>query len=106
MSNLIETQIIECEERLRLAMLHSDVKELDKTIIPSCFIMPYIEVKSRKTIDSTLAKKIIKKGDAIAVLTTGHITKQAKEAFDRADIAWAEYIEETQFLASEAQEGE
>ncbi|CAD5946065.1 hypothetical protein PCC7805_02256 [Planktothrix agardhii] len=69
-------------------------------------IMPYIEVKSRKQIDSTLAKKIINKGDVIAVLTTGHITKQAKEAFDQADIAWAEYIEEKQFLESEAQEVE
>ncbi|MBD2546720.1 hypothetical protein [Planktothricoides raciborskii] len=68
--------------------------------------MPYIEVKSRKQIDSTLARKIINKGDVIAVLTTGHITKQAKEAFDKSDIAWAEYIEERQFLESEAQEVE
>ncbi len=60
--------------------------------------MPYIEIKSRKTIDSTLAKKIIDKGEVIAVLTTGHITKPAKKAFYQADIAWAEYIEETQFL--------
>lgn len=68
--------------------------------------MPYIEVKSRKTIDSTLAKKIIDKGDVIAVLTTGHITKPAQDVFDQADIAWAEYIEERQFLESEAQEVE
>ncbi|MCP2731177.1 nuclear transport factor 2 family protein [Limnofasciculus baicalensis] len=34
MSNLIETEIIECEERLRLAMLHSDVKELDELLAP------------------------------------------------------------------------
>jgi hypothetical protein len=34
MTNLIETQIIECEERIRLAMLHSDVKELDELLAP------------------------------------------------------------------------
>lgn len=34
MIDLIETQIIECEERLRLAMLHSDVKELDELLAP------------------------------------------------------------------------
>ncbi|GCL43418.1 hypothetical protein [Dolichospermum planctonicum] len=68
--------------------------------------MPHIEVKSRKVIHSTLAKKIIDKGDIIAVLTTGYITKQAKEVFDQADIAWSEKIEEEQFLESEAQEVE
>lgn len=68
--------------------------------------MPYIEIKTRQQIDSTLAKKIINKGTVSAVLSTGKITKPAKAAFDEADIAWAENIEETQFLDYEAQEVE
>lgn len=66
--------------------------------------MPFIEIKARKVIDSTLAKKIIDKGEVSAVLTTGKITKPAKEKFDEAHIAWAENIEEKQFLESEAKE--
>jgi len=34
MDNQIEHQIIEAEEKLRLAMLHSDVKALDKMLSP------------------------------------------------------------------------
>ncbi|WP_019505086.1 nuclear transport factor 2 family protein [Pleurocapsa sp. PCC 7319] len=34
MSNPIETQILEAEERLRLAMLNSDVKVLDELLAP------------------------------------------------------------------------
>ncbi|MEM9161713.1 MAG: nuclear transport factor 2 family protein [Cyanobacteria bacterium P01_F01_bin.4] len=34
MDNLIENQILETEERLRLAMLHSDVSALDKLLAP------------------------------------------------------------------------
>lgn len=68
--------------------------------------MPYIEIKTRQLIDSTLAKQIIKKGTVSAVLTTGKITCPAKVAFDEADIAWAENIEETQFLEDEVQEVE
>lgn len=68
--------------------------------------MPYIEIKTRKIIDSTLAEKIIDKGNVSAVLTTGKITKPAKERFDQANIAWAENIEERQFLESEAKEEE
>lgn len=68
--------------------------------------MPYIEIKTRKLIDSTLAKQIINKGTVSAVLTTGKITGPAKAAFDEAAIAWAENIAENQFLEYEAQEVE
>jgi len=40
--------------------------------------MPYIEIKTRKQIDSTLARKIVDKGSVSAVLTTGLITRPAK----------------------------
>jgi hypothetical protein len=66
--------------------------------------MPYIEIKTRKQIDSTLAKKIIDKGCVSAVLTTGVITKPAKKLFDEYDIAYAEKIPENKFMESEAQE--
>lgn len=66
--------------------------------------MSYIEVKSRKIIDAPLAQKIIKKRNVKAVLTTGKITKPAKELFDAANIAWAENIPEKEFMESEAQE--
>ncbi|MBD1908154.1 hypothetical protein NDI37_15015 [Funiculus sociatus GB2-A5] len=66
--------------------------------------MSHIEIKTRKTIDSTLAQKIIDKGSVSAVLTTGKITKPAKERFKSADIAWAENIPESEFMQSEAQE--
>jgi len=68
--------------------------------------MAYIEIKSRKEITSTIAKQIIAKGTVCAVLTTGRIYQPAKDLFDEADIAWAEYIEERQFLESKAQEVE
>ncbi|WP_414566483.1 MULTISPECIES: hypothetical protein [unclassified Anabaena] len=66
--------------------------------------MPYIEIKTRKQIDSTLAKKIINKGDVSAVLTTGIITKPAKQLFDEYDVAYAEKVPEKIFMESEAQE--
>lgn len=66
--------------------------------------MPYIEVKTRKVIDSTLAQKIINKGGVTAVITTGKITKPAKAKFDEADIAWKEYVTENSFIESEAKE--
>ncbi|MBD2778962.1 hypothetical protein [Iningainema tapete] len=66
--------------------------------------MSYIEIKSRKIIDGTLAQKIIDKGTVVSVLTTGKITKQAKEKFDAANIAWAENIPEREFMEREAQE--
>lgn len=68
--------------------------------------MAYIEIKTRKYIDSTLAKKIVDKGVVCAVLTTGKISKPAKQTFKEADIAYAENIEEMQFLESKAQEVE
>lgn len=66
--------------------------------------MPYIEIKTRKQIDSTLAKKIISKGGVSAILTTGIITKPAKKLFDEYDIAYAENVPENKFIESEAQE--
>ncbi|WP_342596774.1 hypothetical protein VKI21_12730 [Cyanobacterium aponinum UTEX 3222] len=68
--------------------------------------MAYIEIKSRKYIDSTLAKQIINKGTVCAVLTTGKISGPAKQEFEKADIAYAENVEESQFLESEAEEVE
>lgn len=66
--------------------------------------MSYIEIKTRQTIDSTLAQKIINKGTVKAVLTTGKITKPAQILFDSADIAWAQNIPEREFMEREAQE--
>ncbi len=66
--------------------------------------MPYIEIKTRKQIDSTLAQKIIDKGCVSAVLTTGKITAPAKKLFDKYDIAYAENVPENKFMESEAQE--
>jgi hypothetical protein len=65
--------------------------------------MPYVEVKTRKTIDSTLAKKLVDK-KIIGVVTTGTITKQAKELFDQNCIAWAENVTEKKFQETEARE--
>ncbi|MBE9116903.1 hypothetical protein IQ249_13430 [Lusitaniella coriacea LEGE 07157] len=64
--------------------------------------MLYIEIKTRKQIDSTLARKIVNKGCVSAVLTTGKITKPAKKLFDEYDIAYAENIPENIFTKSEA----
>lgn len=66
--------------------------------------MPYIEIKTRKQIDSNLAQKIINKRGVSAVLTTGVITKPAKKLFDDNDIAYAENVPENKFMESEAQE--
>lgn len=63
--------------------------------------MPYIEIKTRKQIDSTLARKIIDKGGVSAVLTTGLITKPAKTLFDQHDIAYAENIPDSAFRRPE-----
>jgi hypothetical protein len=66
--------------------------------------MSHIEIKTRQTIDSTLAQKIIDKGIVSAILTTGKITKPAQILFDEADIAWAQNIPESEFMESEAKE--
>ena len=66
--------------------------------------MSYIEIKTRKLIDATLAQKIIDKGTVVSILTTGKITKPAKALFDAADIGWAENIPESEFMEREAQE--
>ncbi|GAB4462278.1 MAG: hypothetical protein OHK0037_12930 [Elainellaceae cyanobacterium] len=63
--------------------------------------MPYIEIKTRRQIDSALARKIVNKGNVSAVLTTGFITKPAKALFDQYDIAYAENIPDTVFSNSE-----
>jgi hypothetical protein len=67
--------------------------------------MKYIEIKARKT---TLypgdVQKIIDKGCVSGVLTTGKISENAKILLDQAGIAWAENIDERQFLESEAEE--
>lgn len=66
--------------------------------------MPYIEIKVRQQIDSTLAQKIIDKKCVTAVLTTGKITGPAKKLFDENDIAYAENVPEKEFRESEAKE--
>lgn len=63
--------------------------------------MPYIEIKTRNLIDSSLVKKLIAKETISAILTTGKITKPAKELLDEYDIAWAENIPENEFMESE-----
>jgi hypothetical protein len=67
--------------------------------------MKYIEIKARKT---TLypgdIQTIIAKGCVSGVLTTGKISQRAKILLDQAGIAWAENIDERQFLESEAEE--
>lgn len=66
--------------------------------------MPYIEIKTRQYIDSTLAQQISDKRTVIGVLTTGIISTPAKKRFDRAGIAWAEQIPEDRFLREEVYE--
>lgn len=66
--------------------------------------MPYIEVKTRKKIGLTLARKIVQKGNISAVLTTGEITDKAKKLFDENDIAYAENIPDREFMSCESEE--
>ena len=66
--------------------------------------MPYIEIKTRKLIDSSIVKKLIKKENLSAILTTGEITKPAKKLLDRYDIAWAEKIPVREFMEPETLE--
>lgn len=61
--------------------------------------MVYIEIKTRKYIDAALAQQIIAKRTVIGVLSTGKISTPAKKLFDEANIAWAENIPETRFMA-------
>ena len=67
----------------------------------------YIEVKAwtTKKIDSTKAKEIRDKNSVAGVVTTGGITKPAKEVFDEADIAYVEYFPEEELMQTEAKEG-
>ena len=41
----------------------------------------------------------------IGVVTTAGITKQAKEVFDNADVAWVENFPESELLEREDREG-
>ncbi|MEA5617579.1 hypothetical protein VB711_06965 [Cronbergia sp. UHCC 0137] len=67
--------------------------------------MKYIEIKARKTtLYPADIEKIISKGCVSGILTTGKISNNAKKLLDQAGIAWAENIEERQFLESEAEE--
>jgi RecB family endonuclease NucS len=66
--------------------------------------MPHIEIKARKNIYPGDARKIIKKGTVIGLLTTGKISDNAKKLLDDAGITWAENIPEKEFMESEAQE--
>ncbi len=66
--------------------------------------MPHIEIKTKKNIFPGEAQKIINKGTASGILTTGTISLKAKELFDKANIAWAENIPEKEFMESEAKE--
>jgi len=66
--------------------------------------MPHIEIKSKKNIYPSEARKIIDKQTVVAVITTGTISQSAKELFDQAGIAWAENVPESEFMESEAKE--
>lgn len=66
--------------------------------------MPHIEIKSKKNIYPSEARKIIDKQTVVAVITTGTISPDAKKLFDQAGIAWAENVPETEFMESEAKE--
>ncbi len=66
--------------------------------------MPYIEVKTRKKIGLTLARKIVNKGNISAVLTTGAITDKAKKIFDEYDIAYAENVPDREFMSCEEED--
>lgn len=65
--------------------------------------MPYVEVKARKYIDSTLAKILVEKG-VIGLITTGKISGPAKEILNANNIAWAENVSEKTFKETEAPE--
>jgi hypothetical protein len=56
----------------------------------------YIEIKaySTTTVTSTLARRLIQRSAVMGVVTTGSITKPAKELLDQADIAWIERFPE------------
>lgn len=69
--------------------------------------MKYIEIKAwTTTFGKRDAEKVIAKGCVSGFLTTGKIAGSAKILFDEAGIAWAENIDERQFLESEAEEFE
>ncbi len=57
-----------------------------------------IKAHKTKTIDSTLAKKLIAKQTVVGVVTTGKITQPAKRLFDEADIAWVENFPESELI--------
>ena len=59
--------------------------------------MPYIEIKTRRQVSLTLARKVAEKGDVSAILTTGTITAAAKALLDECGIAYAENVPEGLF---------
>lgn len=66
---------------------------------------PHIEIKARD-IRPVDVRKIIAKGNVIAVLTTGKISNMARTLLDEAGIEWVDEIPEKEFMESEAQEME
>lgn len=66
--------------------------------------MPHIEIKTKKNIYPGEAQTIIDKKTVVAVITTGTISLSAKKLFDKAGIAWAENVPESEFRESEAKE--
>jgi hypothetical protein len=66
---------------------------------------PHVEIKTGKYIDSTLAKKLAKKG-VVAVVATKKITAPAKEIFEENKIAWAEFVTEKVLQEKESEERE
>jgi hypothetical protein len=60
--------------------------------------MPYVEVKTRETINRGLALSLIEKGTISAVITTGTINPIAKKLFDEAGITWVENIPDSELV--------
>jgi hypothetical protein len=66
---------------------------------------PHVEIKTCD-IDSSLAKKLAKKGSVIGVVAMGKITGPAKKILQENKIAWAENVTEQMFQETEAREQE
>ncbi len=66
--------------------------------------MPYLEIKTTQKVGLTLAKKILSRKNISAILTTGSITKKAKELFDQHGIAYAENIPRQEFMKTTVRE--
>ena len=64
---------------------------------------PHIEVKS-KYLYGQEVDDIINKESVIAIISTARISKPGKNKLDKAGIAYAENVPETEFMESEDQE--